>query len=196
MLHAAFPRARMSHRIAVYCGSSPGLDARYMLLAESCGRSLAQAGFGLIYGGGQVGLMGALANGALNAGGEVIGVIPDFLQSKEIVSLDPRVDLRIVDSMHARKALATSLADGFICLPGGYGTLEELFETVALAKLGRLHGPIILLNEGGFFDALLAFIDVAGSAGFVNERERALLFDVPAVSDTILRLEQVFRTSS
>jgi uncharacterized protein (TIGR00730 family) len=186
----------MSHRVAVYCGSSPGLDARYMRLAESCGRSLAQAGFGLIYGGGQVGLMGALADGALNAGGEVIGVIPDFLQSKEIVSLDPRVDLRIVDSMHARKALATSLADGFIGLPGGYGTLEELFETVALAKLGRLHGPIILLNDGGFFDALLAFIDVAVGAGFVNERERALLIDEPTVSDTISRLDQAFRTSS
>lgn len=186
----------MSHRVAVYCGSSAGLDARYMHVAESCGRSLAQAGFGVIYGGGQVGLMGALADGALRAGGEVIGVIPDFLQSKEIVSLDPRVDLRIVDSMHARKALATSLADGFICLPGGYGTLEELFETVALAKLGRLHGPIILLNDGGYFDALLAFINVAAGVGFVNARERALLIDEPTVGDTIARLDQVFRSSS
>lgn len=186
----------MNRRVAVYCGSSPGLDARYMRLAGSCGRSLAQAGFGLIYGGGQVGLMGALAEGALDAGGEVIGIIPDFLQSKEIVSLDPRVDLRIVDSMHARKALATSLADGFIALPGGYGTLEELFETVALAKLGRLHGPIILLNDGGFFDPLLAFIEVAADAAFVNQRERALLMDEPTVSDTISRLDRTFRTSS
>jgi uncharacterized protein (TIGR00730 family) len=186
----------MNRRVAVYCGSSPGLDARYMRLAGDCGRALAEAGFGLIYGGRQVGLMGALANGALDAGGEVIGIIPDFLQSKEIVSLDPRVDLRIVDSMHARKALATSLADGFIGLPGGYGTLEELFETVAAAKLGRLHGPIILLNDGGIFDPLLAFIDVAAHAGFVSQDERALLADEPTIGDTISRLKQALGNSS
>ena len=167
-----------------------------MQLAQSCGRLLAEAGFGLIYGGGQVGLMGALANGALDAGGAVIGIIPDFLQSKEIVALDPRIDLRVVDSMHARKALATSLADAFIALPGGYGTLEELFETVAAAKLGRLHGPILLLNDNGFFDPLLAFIDLAVGAGFVTQRERALLIAERTVTDTIARLQQTVRNSS
>jgi uncharacterized protein (TIGR00730 family) len=98
--------------------------------------------------------------------------------------------------MHARKALATSLADGFIGLPGGYGTLEELFETVAAAKLGRLHGPIILLNDGGFFDPLLAFIDVAAHAGFVSQDERALLADEPTIGDTISRLKQALGNSS
>jgi len=161
-----------------------------MHLALSFGRALAEAGLGLIYGGGQVGLMGALAEGALGAGGEVIGIIPDFLQSKEIVSRDPRVDLRIVESMHARKALATSLADGFIALPGGYGTYEELFETVALVKLGLVHGPVILLNDGGFFDSLLAFIDLAVAAGFVSKRERVILGAEPTIADTISRLAQ------
>jgi len=167
-----------------------------MRLAETFGRALAEAGFGLIYGGGQVGLMGALAEGALAAGGEVIGIIPDFLLSKEIVSRDPRVDLRIVDSMHARKALATSLADGFVALPGGYGTYEELFETIAQVKLGLVRGPVILLNDGGFYDALLAFIDAAAAAGFVNSRERELLMDEPTPSDAISRLGQTLRPRS
>jgi uncharacterized protein (TIGR00730 family) len=180
----------MIHRIAVFCGSSPGTNTRYMFLARKFGRALAEAGFGLVYGGGQVGLMGAVAGGALDCGGEVIGIIPDFLQSKEIVSRDPRIDLRIVSSMHARKALASSLAHGFVALPGGYGTFEELFEIVAWVKLGLVHGPVILLNDGGFYDRLLGFVDFAATEGFVSRRERDILIAEPTFEGTITRLLQ------
>lgn len=182
----------MNRRVAVFCGSSPGTGARHMHLARNFGRALAEARFGLVYGGGQVGLMGAVAEGALDAGGEVIGIIPDFLQSKEIVSRDPRVDLRIVSSMHARKALASSLADGFVALPGGYGTFEELFETLAWVKLGLVHGPVILMNDGGFYDGLLAFVDLAVAEGFVNRRERDILMVELTPEETIARLLQTF----
>ena len=161
-----------------------------MRLAKTFGRALAEVRLGLIYGGGQIGLMGALAEGALEAGGEVIGIIPEFLQSKEIVARDPRIDLRIVDSMHARKALASSLAGGFVALPGGYGTYEELFETLAWVKLGLVRGPMILLNDGGFYDTLLAFVDTAVVEGFVTRRERAILVAEPTIAGTISRLAQ------
>lgn len=180
----------MTRRIAVYCGSSPAKAPRYTLLARTFGRSLVENGFSVVYGGGQIGLMGALAKGALEAGGEVIGIIPEFLQAKEIVVRDPRVDLRVVTSMQERKALACTLADGFVALPGGFGTCEELFETVAGVKLGLLHGPVILLNDGGFYDALLAFVDTAAAEGFVSQRERAILLAEPTIDATIARLVQ------
>ena len=175
-------------RIAVYCGSAPGSEPRFMLLARAFGEALAAAGLGLVFGGGQIGLMGAVADGVLDRGGDVIGVIPHFLQAKEILRPDPRVDLRVVASMHERKALYATLADGFVALPGGYGTLEELFEIVASVQLGLVNAPVVLLNDGGFYDALLAHIDGAVAAGFVRTPNRAIVSAERTVAATIARI--------
>jgi len=130
---------------------------------------LRQPASGWSYGGGQVGLMGAVARAAIASGGEVIGVIPRFLEGKEIISsADPRVQLRVVDSMHERKAVYYELAHAFVALPGGLGTLEEIFETLARAHLGLLRGPIILLNDGGYYDDVVSLLDRAVVAGFAQ----------------------------
>jgi uncharacterized protein (TIGR00730 family) len=180
------------HRVAVYCGSSCGHDARFIVLASAFGSALAAAGFGLVYGGGQVGLMGAVARGALATGGEVIGVIPRFLEAKELVSSpDPRVQLRVVGSMHERKALYYELAHAFVALPGGFGTLEEIFETLAWAHLGLVRGPIILLNDGGYYDDVLALLDRAVVAGFASARSRALISAETTVSRAVAALSAV-----
>jgi uncharacterized protein (TIGR00730 family) len=181
------PNTRV-RRVAVYCGSSPGNDPRFIELAGSFGRALAAADFGLVYGGGQAGLMGALADGVLSEGGEVIGVIPDFLLHKEVAYEDPRVDLRVVRSMHERKALYYTLADAFVALPGGYGTFEELFEVLAWARLGLVCGPIILLNADGYYDTAMALLDVALASGFVNTAHRAIVSAEPNVATTMERL--------
>jgi uncharacterized protein (TIGR00730 family) len=172
-------------RIAVYCGSSTGNDLRFMTLARSFGNALAAANLGLVYGGGQFGLMGALADGALSSGGEAIGIIPDFLQAKEIARPDPRVDLRVVSSMVERKALYETLADGFVALPGGYGTLDELFEVVVRAQLGLVRGPIVLLNDGGYYDGLLAHIDGAVACGFIAAQNQTIIRAEHTVEATI-----------
>jgi len=145
-------------RLCVFCGSSPGHDPAHGASAAQLGRVLAERGIGLVYGGGRVGLMGILADAALAAGGEVIGVIPQALLDREIGHRG-LTQLRVVDSMHARKALMGELAEGFIALPGGIGTLEELFEVWSWAQLGLHRKPCGLLDVNGFFAPLVDFLD-------------------------------------
>ena len=161
-------------RLCVFCGSSPGHDPAYATSAARLGRVLAERGIGLVYGGGRVGLMGALADAALAAGGEVIGVIPQALLEREIGHRG-LTQLRVVDSMHARKALMGELAGGFIALPGGIGTLEELFEVWSWAQLGLHRKPCGLLDVGGFFAPLVDFLDRQVKAGFIHPTYRAML---------------------
>lgn len=161
-------------QICVFCGSSPGVDPRYREAAEQLGRTLAGRGLGLVYGGGSVGLMGVIANAVLAAGGRVTGVIPEALATKELMHLG-LTELHVVANMHARKALMAKLADGFIAMPGGFGTLEELFEVVTWAQLGLHHKPIGLLNVAGFYEGLMRFVDHTIDEGFVQLLFRGLL---------------------
>jgi uncharacterized protein (TIGR00730 family) len=161
-------------RIAVYCGSSPGSDPAYLQAAETLGRMLAESKIGLVYGGGGLGLMGRVASAALNAGGDVIGVIPRFLLEKEKGDF-ALPDLRVVASMHERKALIAELSDGFIALPGGFGTMEELCETVTWGQLGLHVKPFGLLNVAGFYDHFLTFLDVATERQFIKHKYRSLV---------------------
>jgi hypothetical protein len=160
--------------LAVFCGSSLGSDPAYTRAAIALGEFLAHKKITLIYGGGNIGLMGKVATAALAAGGHVIGVIPKFLMEKEIGKIE-LPDLRIVNSMHERKALMAELADGFIALPGGFGTLEEFCEILTWAQLGLHAKPLGLLNAAGFYDHFLAFIDHAVARGLIKPRHRALL---------------------
>ena len=161
-------------RIAVFCGASPGVSPFYLEVAEALGRFLAREGVGVVYGGASVGLMGAMANAALAAGGEVVGVIPRALVDRELAH--PGLsELRIVDSMHERKALMAALSDGFVALPGGTGTLEEIFEVWTWAQLGYHAKPCALLNAGGFYDHLIRFLDHAVAEGFTQPRYRDML---------------------
>ena len=154
-------------RLAVYCGSATPEDPRYMALAADVGRQLAMRGIGVVYGGGQRGLMGALADAALEAGGEVIGVIPNALASAEVAH-QGCTQLHVVATMHERKQLFTDLADGFVTLPGGVGTMDELWEAVSWAQLGYHAKPVGLLNAFGFFDHLLAFNRHMTETGFIR----------------------------
>lgn len=167
-------------RMAIFCGSSAGSDAIYATQARLLGSTLAKRNIGVVYGGASVGLMGAVADGALAAGGEVIGVLPTFLGSKEIAH-DGLTTLIIVDSMHERKQRMHDLSDGFIALPGGFGTMEEFCEILTWGQLGLHAKPVGLLNTGGFYDGLLAFLDTAVSKGFLKDVNRRMI----QVSDSI-----------
>ncbi len=160
-------------RLCVYCGSRVGDREDYRAAAESLGRALAERGIALVYGGGSVGLMGTLADATLAAGGEVIGVIPELLAVKELLHPGVR-DMRVVPDMHSRKRLMAELADGFVALPGGFGTFEELFETITWAQLGIHAKPIGLLNTAGYFDDLLRFLDRSFADGFIRPLYREL----------------------
>ncbi len=161
-------------RVCVFCGSNSGRDPRYASAARELGQLLAARGLGLVYGGGSVGLMGIIADAALDAGGEVVGVIPERLATKEL--LHTRVpDMRRVRDMHERKALMAELADAFIALPGGYGTLEELFEVITWAQLGFHRKNIGLLNIAGYFDPLVSLIDHAVTEAFIRPDHRELI---------------------
>ena len=161
-------------RICVFCGSSSGNDPRYLEAAQAMGRVLADRGLGLVYGGGSVGLMGAVADAALAAGAEVIGVIPRVLQIRELAHRS-LTTLHVVDSMHQRKALMAELSDGFVALPGGMGTLEELSEVLTWAQLGLHARPIGLLDVAGYYRPLATFFDQAVTAGFLRPVHRGLL---------------------
>ncbi len=163
-------------RICVFCGSAVGARPVYAEAARRLGALLAQQGLGLVYGGGSVGLMGVLANATLAAGGEVIGVIPEFLFKREIEHRGA-TELRVVGTMHERKAMMADLADGFIALPGGYGTLDEFCEIITWAQLGLHRKPVGLLNVAGYFDSFLAFLDHTTAEGFVQPNYRALALD-------------------
>jgi uncharacterized protein (TIGR00730 family) len=163
----------MRRRVCVFCGSSNGARPCYREAAAGLGLLLAQSQIGVVYGGGNVGLMGALADAALAAGGEVIGVIPEHLVSKELAH--GGVDLRIVHSMHERKALMADLSDAFIALPGGYGTFEEFCEVLTWSQLGLHAKPCGLLNVDRYYDGLLGLIDHAVNEGFVRPESRDLV---------------------
>ena len=162
------------NRLAVYCGSASPADPRYLELARTVGATLAQRGIGVVYGGGRLGLMGALASGALDAGGEVIGVIPEALTSGEVANHDC-TQLIVVADMHARKAVFTRLSDGFLTIPGGVGTMDELWEAVSWAQLGYHAKPVGLLNVFGFYDHLIAFNHHMISVGFVREAHQGII---------------------
>ena len=177
-------------RICVFCGSSVGSRPAYVDAACELGRTLAERGLGVVFGGGKVGLMGVLADAALAAGGEAIGVIPEALVAREIAH-NGLTELRVVHSMHERKTLMADLADGFIALPGGYGTFEEFFEAVTWTQLGIHSKPCGLLNVDGYYDALLALLDRAVSDGFIREANRALIVAASDVQTLLEKLETV-----
>lgn len=161
-------------RICVFCGSSAGAQPEYAEAARQLGAVLAGRGAGLVYGGGRVGLMGVVADAVLAAGGPVTGVIPRFLFTKEIDHKGV-TDLRVVGTMHERKALMADLADGFVALPGGFGTLDEFCEIITWAQLGLHRKPCGLLNVAGYYDSFLAFLDRAAADGFIQPAFRALV---------------------
>jgi uncharacterized protein (TIGR00730 family) len=158
----------------VFCGSSPGGRPEYADAARQMGQALADAGLGLVYGGGRVGLMGIVADAVMQAGGEVIGVIPEALMRREVghASL---TELRVVGSMHERKAMMADLSDGFIAMPGGYGTFEEFCEVITWSQLGIHPKPCGLLNVAGYYAPLLAMFDHAVDEGFVRPQHRELV---------------------
>jgi len=164
----------MIRRLAVYCGSASPDDPRYLALAHDVGTVLAQRGIGVVYGGGRLGLMGALAKGALGAGGEVIGVIPEALVNAEVANPDC-TELVVVKGMHERKLAFTQRSDGFLTIPGGVGTMDELWEAVSWSQLGYHSKPVGLLNAFGFFDHLLAFNRHMAAVGFVRPAHQGIL---------------------
>ena len=161
-------------RLCVFAGSSAGTRAEYHAAASELGRLLASRDIGLVYGGARVGLMGIVADATLAAGGEVIGVIPAGLVAKEVAH-HGLTDLKVVSSMHERKALMADLSQGFIALPGGWGTLDEFFEVLTWSQLGLHHKPCGLLNVGGYFDRLLSFLDHSVNERFVRPEYRAAI---------------------
>lgn len=167
-------------RITVFCGSSFGTDEIYKQQATLLGETLAKQDIELVYGGANVGLMGAVADGVLNNGGKVIGVLPNFLRSKEIAHLG-LTELILVESMHERKTKMNDLCDGVIALPGGFGTLEELFEMVTWAQLGLHKKPIAILNINSFYDSLIQLTEVMVSKGLLKDVNQQMLL----VSDNI-----------
>lgn len=160
-------------RLAVYCGSATPADPRYIELARDVGTTLARQGIGVVYGGGRLGLMGAVAGAAMLTGGEVIGVIPQALVKDEVANYD--CELTIVGDMHERKAAFTRLSDGFLVLPGGVGTMDELWEAVSWAQLGYHAKPVGVLNAFGFYDGLLAFNRHMAEVGFVRPAHQGII---------------------
>jgi uncharacterized protein (TIGR00730 family) len=173
-------------RICVFAGSSPGARPEYLVAARNLGHALVRHRSDLVYGGARVGLMGALADAVLAGGGHVTGVIPESLVTKEVAHTGLS-ELRIVASMHERKAAMADLADGFIAMPGGWGTMEEFFEVLTWAQLGLHRKPCGLLNVSGFFDGLLSFIEHSMDEGFVRRAHRDMML-VAEVPDSLLQL--------
>jgi len=174
--------------VCVYCGSSPGDDPTYRSAAATVGQLLAAAGTTLVYGGGRVGLMGSAADAALAGGGKVVGIIPQALVDKELAHSGV-TELHVVESMHVRKALMAELSDGFLVLPGGLGTLEELFEVWTWAQLGLHDKPVGLLNVAGFFDPLIVFLDQLVEREFVRPEHRAMLLVSEDAGELLARME-------
>ena len=178
-------------RVAVYCGSASPADPVYVESARHVGRSLAERGIGVVYGGGKLGLMGAVADSALEAGGEVIGVIPQALVNAEVAHRG-LTELHVVQTMHERKALFTDLADGFVNLPGGTGTMDELWEALSWAQLGYHADPIGLLNVAGYYDKLVDLWMYMGQVGFVRPQHQGLLLvdsDLAGLLDKMANFE-------
>ncbi len=167
-------------RLAVYCGSATPADPTYIEGARALGLAFAERGIGLVYGGGRTGLMGAIADGALAGGGEVIGVIPQALVDAEVAHRG-LTELHVVQGMHQRKQMFTDLSDGFVTIPGGTGTMDELWEALSWAQLGYHADPVGLLNTAGYYDHLIAFWEKMGEVGFLRPQHRDLLI----VADTL-----------
>ncbi len=167
-------------RLAVYCGSATPADPTYIEGARALGLTFAKRGIGLVYGGGRTGLMGAIADGALAGGGEVIGVIPQALVDAEVAHRG-LTELHVVSGMHQRKQMFTDLSDGFVTIPGGTGTMDELWEALSWAQLGYHADPVGLLNTAGYYDHLIAFWEKMGEVGFLRPQHRDLLI----VADTL-----------
>jgi uncharacterized protein (TIGR00730 family) len=175
--------------VCVFCGSNGGADPAYLEAARHAGRGLAERGLRLVYGGGKVGMMGALADGALDAGGEVVGVIPRQVFELEIGHRGLG-DLRVVGSMHERKALMAELADAFIALPGGIGTFEELFEVYTWAQLGLHRKPLGLLDVAGYYEPLTEMLDHAVARGFLRPETRSMLRCEDSLDDLLARFAE------
>jgi uncharacterized protein (TIGR00730 family) len=174
-------------RICVFCGSHLGNDERYAAMARDAAQAIVRAGHGIVYGGGSVGLMGVVADAALAAGGQVIGVIPQALARTEIAH-EGLAELHIVVTMHERKALMDDVSDAFIALPGGFGTMDEFCEVLSWRQL-RIHDkPIGLLNYEGYYDALLALFDSMAREGFIGPHTRALFTDAPTIEELLARM--------
>ncbi|MBV7258066.1 TIGR00730 family Rossman fold protein [Erythrobacter crassostreae] len=171
-------------RLAVYCGSATPDDPRYIELAREVGAGLATRGIGVVYGGGRLGLMGAVANGARQAGGEVIGVIPEALVNSEIANHNCD-ELITVTGMHERKQRFTDLSDGFVTIPGGVGTMDELWEAMSWAQLGYHSDPVGLLNAFGFYDDLIAFNAKMADVGFVRPAHQNILISSETLPDLL-----------
>jgi uncharacterized protein (TIGR00730 family) len=175
------PMPSQPSSVAVYCGSNSGIDPAFAAAAASLGALLAERGLRLVYGGGHVGLMGAVADAVLDGGGEAHGVITRALEQKEIAHAG-LTSLRVTETMHERKAAMADAADAFVMLPGGYGTLDEFFEVLTWAQLGIHAKPCAILDVAGYFDPLRAFLDGAVAAGFVHpaHRDMVIMDDDPA----------------
>jgi hypothetical protein len=174
----------MARNLCVFCGSSSGNDESYAQVARDAARAIVHAGYGLVYGGGRIGLMGVLADAALAAGGQVIGVIPRALSHSEIAH-SGITRLHVVESMHERKALMAELSCAFVALPGGYGTMDEFCEILTWRQLGIHDKPIGLLNAAGFYDPLIALFDEMTRKGFVSAQSRALFATATTVDELI-----------
>lgn len=175
--------------ICVFCGSADGARPEYAETARELGRSIASKGYGLVYGGASVGLMGALADAGLAAGGEVLGVIPDVIMDREIAHRG-LTKLHVVRTMHERKAMMADRADAFVALPGGYGTMDEFIEIVTWAQL-RIHAkPCVLINVGGYYDGLLGFFDTAVAEGLIRPENRGLVQVAPDAAGAVEIIER------
>jgi len=184
----------LNGRICVFTGSRHGARTEYAEAAKQLGRELVERGYGLVYGGGNVGLMTVIADTVLELNGHVTGVIPDSLVSKEVAHRD-LTELHVVQSMHGRKALMAELSDGFIAMPGGIGTMEEFFEVLSWAQLGIHEKPCGLLNVAGYYDALIQFLDYAVAQDFIKPGHRALLVIEDQPAPLLDRFGEIIATS-
>src|ERR1700761_3149844 len=183
----------MQRRVCVFCGSSPGSKPEYRAEAVGLGQLLGKSGVGLVYGGAHAGLMGTLADSALDHGCKVIGVIPRSLSGIEVAH-QGLTKLVLVETMHERKALMAKEADAFIALPGGFGTLDEFFEILTWAQLGIHAKPCVLVNTGGYYDPLLAFLRVAIDQGFVKATNYGLIQTVGNAVDALKRVQKLWQS--
>jgi uncharacterized protein (TIGR00730 family) len=181
-------------QVCVFCGSMSGVDPAYADAARELGRLLAGRGIAVVYGGGRVGIMGALADATLAADGQVIGVIPKAMVDQELANHEV-TELHIVRSMHERKALMESRSDAFIALPGGFGTLDELFEALTWSQLGLHHKPCGILNVNGYFDGLLGFLDHAAAHEFIPSVHRAMLLDDVTPAGLLAKIDRYLEGS-
>lgn len=181
--------------VVVYCGSNPGNKPIYQEVARELGQKLGQKGVNVVYGGGNLGLMGTVADATLENGGTVTGIIPNFLAKLEVAH-KTLTELHFVDTMHERKAKMVSLSDGVITLPGGYGTMDELFEILAWAQLKIFHGPVGVLNTNGFYDHLIAHADKMTEEGFLRPENRALMLVATTVDELLEKMEDFFQKNT